>query len=341
LPVTQNIGSVTSILAGSRIQVYNVTTSTEVANEIVAGTTWQYLYDEGTDFTDGDLIRVRVVRFTGSTASVGYESFAVASSTGWSLLAGQVNDAVYAALGIDGSTVTEFVFDYPNVQIDINDPDGATSIARLYSWWCKERATEDGIRTIMGGLIAEDIANYKVISSIIDLKLDNTASTGVIFTGDLRLYRDDGLAPVVNSTTGGGSITLYSGKVYVAEVGTSGLTPSEAATLSKLDTLTENVSGLRFTSKALEQAPAGGGGGTTDWTSGEREQIRHRLGINGTASAPTATPSLATPTSVRTELATELGRIDATVSSRNAIAPDNAGIASAVSAAKLAAALSA
>jgi hypothetical protein len=341
LPVTQNIGSVTSILAGSRIQVYNVTTSTEVANEIVAGTTWQYLYDEGTDFTDGDLIRVRVVRFTGSTASVGYESFAVASSTGWSLLAGQVNDAVYATLGIDGSTVTEFVFDYPNVQIDINDPDGATSIARLYSWWCKERATEDGIRTIMGGLIAEDIANYKVISSIIDLKLDNTASTGVIFTGDLRLYRDDGLAPVVNSTTGGGSITLYSGKVYVAEVGTSGLTPSEAATLSKLDTLTENVSGLRFTSKALEQAPAGGGGGTTDWTSGEREQIRHRLGINGTASAPTATPSLATPTSVRTELTTELSRIDATVSSRNAIAPDNAGIASAVSAAKLAAALSA
>lgn len=41
----------------------------------------------------------------------------------------------------------------------------------------------------------------------------------------------------------------------------------------------------------------GGSGGGTDWTAGEREQIRHRLGIDGTATAPTSgTPSLAMQT---------------------------------------------
>ena len=70
------------------------------------------------------------------------------------------------------------------------------------------------------------------------------------------------------------------------------------------------------TGKALDDASAGGGGGATDWTAGEREQIRFRLGIDGTASAPSASPSLATPAGVRTELAVELARIDTTISSR-------------------------
>ena len=70
------------------------------------------------------------------------------------------------------------------------------------------------------------------------------------------------------------------------------------------------------TGKALDDASAGGGGGATDWTAGEREQIRFRLGIDGTAAAPSASPSLATPAGVRTELAVELARIDTTISSR-------------------------
>lgn len=38
-----------------------------------------------------------------------------------------------------------------------------------------------------------------------------------------------------------------------------------------------------------------GGGGATDWTAGERAQIRHRLGIDGSSAEPVATPSLARP----------------------------------------------
>ena len=237
LPIVQNIGSITEIRPGSRLQVFNVTTETEVANEVVAGDTFTYPYDEGTDFTAGDVIRVRLARCLGPTASVGYETFALATSTGWAVLAAQVDDTVYNANGINGTTVTEFSADYPNVEVDVNDTDGDTNIARLYAWWANERTTEEGIRRLIGGLIAEDQANYKIITSRIDLKLDNTAATGVIFTGDLRLYRDDGAAPVVSSTTGGGSITLYAGKVYVAETGTSGLTPTESAKLDQISNL--------------------------------------------------------------------------------------------------------
>ena len=46
---------------------------------------------------------------------------------------------------------------------------------------------------------------------------------------------------------------------------------------------------------AMQQAA---GVGATDWSSGERDQIRHRLGIDGAASAPAATPSLSTAASV-------------------------------------------
>lgn len=38
--------------------------------------------------------------------------------------------------------------------------------------------------------------------------------------------------------------------------------------------------------------------GSGDWTAGEKEHIRHRLGIDGTAAAPTATPSLSTAAAV-------------------------------------------
>lgn len=52
------------------------------------------------------------------------------------------------------------------------------------------------------------------------------------------------------------------------------------------------------TELGVEPAAAGGGGGVTDWTSTERAQIRYRLGLDGTATAPTdpaADPIVVTP----------------------------------------------
>jgi hypothetical protein len=285
LPVVLNTAQVTNILTGSRIRVYNTTTATEIANEIVVGTSWTLLYVEGAGFTTGDVLNIRLTRCTGPAASLAFQATAVAGATGWSLFASQLDDTVYATNGIDGTTVTEFTLDYPNVQVDIDDPDGTSTITRLYAWWANELTTEQGIRTLVGGLLAEDVANYRIITAVLNLRLDNTAATGVQFVGDLRLYRDDGASPVVATTTGGGSIVLFAGKVYTV-------------------------------------AGGGGGGATAEqvWTYGTRTLTANP--------GPSAADNAA---AVRTNLATELARVDVATSTRLATAgytaPDNASVA--------------
>ena len=125
-----------------------------------------------------------------------------------------------------------------------------------------------------------------------------------------------------NATAVRSELTTELGRIDVAtstRLATSGYTvPPTVADIAD-GVWDEAISGhltAGTTGKALDDASAGGGGGATDWTSGEREQIRFRLGIDGTASTPSASPSLATPASVRTELTTELGRIDVATSTR-------------------------
>jgi hypothetical protein len=325
LPFTAQ-GSITGIISGSRIQIYNVTTAAEILNQIVSGTSLTYDYYNGTGISSGDVLRIRLAYVSGVTARLPQEIIAVASATGFAALASQALDEVYNTNAVDGSTVSELTADYPNIQIDSNDVDGETNVQRLYAWFAYNQFTSSGIEEFFNAVLAEDLVNYRIRTAVANLKLDNVIATPLMIIGG-RIYRDDGATVIAAASN---SIQLDPDKAYGVEVGTSGLTAGEAATLAILDTLTEDVSGLRFTTKALEQAPAGGGGGSADWTAGEKEQIRHRLGIDGTATAPTASPSLARPsdiptasqnaTQVRTELTTELGRIDATVSSRLATA---------------------
>lgn len=59
------------------------------------------------------------------------------------------------------------------------------------------------------------------------------------------------------------------------------------AIAQKLDSALElDGSVYRFTINALEQAPAGGGGGSTDWTADERTAIRAILGIPASGTTP-------------------------------------------------------
>jgi hypothetical protein len=343
LPVVLNTAQVTNILSGSRIRVYNVTTATEIANEIVAGTSWTLLYAEGSGFSNGDVLNIRLTRCTGATAALGFQATAIAGATGWALFASQVNDEVYATNAINGTLVTEFTLDYPNVQVDIDDPDGISSITRLYAWFANELTTEQGIRTLVGGLLAEDVANYKIITSILNLKLDNIAATGVQFVGDLRLYRDDGTSPVVATTTGGGSIVLFAGKVYTVAVG-SGVTPQDKVDIINgvWDATLSAYQDPGSTGEALDAAAAGGGGGGATaeqvWTYGTRtltanpgpSAVDNAAAVRTNLTTELARIDVATSTRVATADA-RLGNLDAAVSSRLATAaytaPDNASVA--------------
>jgi len=202
--------SASGIVAGSRVQVYDATTATELYNDI-PGTTLAL----STVWTANHILVLRVAK----TGSIPVELAGLLTASGANFLVSQPVDAVYNALGIDGSTCTEFVPDYPNLQIDISDGDGTTSVQRIYAWAAYNQTTALGISSMFGAVTATDTSNFLINSNLVNVKLDNVLPTPVIITGGY-LSRSDG-ATVIAATSG--SIQLDPGKAYIAGGG-AGLT---------------------------------------------------------------------------------------------------------------------
>ena len=208
---------ISGIVAGSRLQIYNVTTATEMVNAINATTSYTLEYQTGTGYTAGDVVRVRLTYCNGLTAKLPVEYTTIANAAGWSVLANQQDDDVYIANGIDGSTVTEYASDYINVQVDISDPDNQTTVQRGYAWYCDQITGDDGIRYFFGACQAEDAFNYLLNTDVADIKIKNTGTTGVTLTGG-AVRRKDGSSPIAP----GGSVYVYYGRAYSDVVTVSG-----------------------------------------------------------------------------------------------------------------------
>jgi hypothetical protein len=236
--------SITNIVAGSRLQIYNVTTATEIVNQIVSGTSYNTTYVEGTDYTDGDTVRVRLTYVSGTTAKSEYSANVIDTSNGWSLLADQQDDDVYNTLAIDGSSVTNFVADYTNDQVDVAVA-ANFNLSDFYAWWIYNMTTAQGIRNFFGGITALDQANFRINTSTLSLYLDNTTSTNLVQLDNRRIFRTDGVYPVLASTTGGGGIdVVWRNTILIAETNTSGLTPEESAKLTSIATDSSLIPGI-------------------------------------------------------------------------------------------------
>jgi hypothetical protein len=214
--------SITNIEAGSRLRIYNVTTGVETVNTVVSGTSYTSSYQEGTGYNDGDTVRVYLTKL-GKEEWVGD---VIDTSSGFNVLASQVDDDVYTALGVDGTTVTKFQADYPNNEVDLIIGSDWT-MAELYAWWSYNLTTEDGIRNFFGGITAIDQANFRINTSIVDLYLDNTTNASYRQTDNRRFFRDTGDGyPVRNPTTSGyGLDVVWRNTILIAqtEAGTSDL----------------------------------------------------------------------------------------------------------------------
>jgi hypothetical protein len=224
-PPNDATGSVDNLLTGSRVQIYNEDTSTELFNATVAGTSTALSYLNGSTVSAGDTVRIRV-------AQLGYlpqTLLAIATATGFAATANQQTDAIYVANGINGSTVTEFTPDYPNMQMDVSDPDGVTTVQRIYAWLRYTETTLNGIDLWFDVVTPTDEVNYLIDSTKLNLKIDNTTASPVTIGGG-RIYRSDG-STIIASTSG--SIQMDPARVYVAEG--SALTPEESAQLMSLD----------------------------------------------------------------------------------------------------------
>jgi hypothetical protein len=99
----------------------------------------------------------------------------------------------------------------------------------------------------------------------------------------------DGIKAVTDNLPDSGALTSLASASALSTV--DGIVDAIKLTTDKLDdTLEDNSGTYRFTEAALAQAPAGEGGGGTDWDADERAAIRSILGIPVSGSTP-ADPS--------------------------------------------------
>ena len=199
---------ITGLVANSRVRVNNATDNIELYNAVVAGTSVTI----PSFWTTNKTLDVRVTNVIGLTAYLPYQAAGTLTSTGASFLVAQELDTVYNANAIDGSGITEFSADYPNIQIDINDGDGATSVQRLYAWFEYTMHSSQGIITYFNGITAQDTLNYQVNTSVVNLEFDNVSASSlpIKITG-AYIFRDDGTTVIYS---GSKSIQMDPSRAY-------------------------------------------------------------------------------------------------------------------------------
>lgn len=233
-PAVSVTGSVDFTQTGSRVQIYNVTTGTELANEIVTGTTLalSQVKSSGTLWSSGDTIRIRVAYQDGLSAKNQAETIVVVpSSEEWSTTVFQEDDTVYDAYGINGSTITKFSNDFANNEVDVIIVANFTG-QEFYSWYMSELMVADGIRFLFGAIEAIDTGNLRINNSVVNLKLDNTTTSNIIQIDNVRIFREDSAYPIINPTSGGGGIDINWRIPVLSVTSSSGITNQDKAEIA-------------------------------------------------------------------------------------------------------------
>lgn len=306
-PLDLSTIKLTGLRAGSRVQIYDTTNSVELFNDIVAGTSLSYEAPYVADYS----ARVRIMYATTSSADVFIEFSDTVTINGLSRSVVPKIDAIYVANAINGFAVTGIAIN--DAALLIETLSGTFSWSQIYAYETAWLFSAVGIRDEGRFITAIDNANYKLDN----FKIKNVSSPSVplIITGGWGRDSVTNQTSTLIDVTGG---TIFSNPDLVISFATgSGLSPSEQATLSKIDTLTENSSGLRFTTKALEAAPSGGGGGGGGATAADVWSYATRSLTTAFPTVPTAAQNAS---QVRTELSVELARLDAAISTRLATA---------------------
>lgn len=223
---------VSGFTANSRVRIYNVTTDTELYNDQVTGTTYSYTYTESSEITAGDTIQVRTA-FTDASNSYYGSATTLATAGGFSVLVSESEFTDYADKGINGSTITEYVLDGGNIQIDVNAVDNTFSIAELSAWYRYQMYNSAvPIANIFDVLSTSNGVDYLFDTAKANLYLDNLRSDVAVETTGYSLRRSDGVRPYILPTTGGGGIDLkWRDPALAVETGVSGLTASESSRL--------------------------------------------------------------------------------------------------------------
>ena len=164
---------VTGLVAGSTVQLYDTTSSTELYNGVVAGTSYtlaNWLY------ASGHVIRVRVRQ----PGYIPFETTTTASNIGMSVAVVQLVDSIYNSNAIVGSTVTEFSMTAGIIEVYIASTTNVTSAQRLYNWYQYEISLTTYIGNEPNDIVGQTPWSYVLADAIL---LKNTNSTPLFITG--------------------------------------------------------------------------------------------------------------------------------------------------------------
>lgn len=288
-PTTNQSVTVNGLVAGSRVQIYDLTNAAELYNGVVAGTS--HTWNDPAPATGSRAIRLRVAKVSGATARrfVDTGIGTCGTSSGDSALSYLVNqevDDVYGANAVDGSTVTGITIVDAVDRMQINIAGGTVSWKDIYAYNVAWLATEEGIRDDGSIITAKDVANYTLTL----FKIKNTSAVPLKITEGYGVDSVTGSVADILDVTGGSIFPVVDHVV------------SSVITVSGASVVTGTAADI-------------------------------------IAAMPTA---LANASAVRTELGTELARLDVAVSTRNATTPPTAEtVAGAVLAAAAAAPIAA
>ena len=199
--------SITGLVAGSRIRVYNTTTSTQVVNQVVAGTSYTATYAEGVGYSVGDVLELRVAKID----KLEFTTSVIPTSAGWSALVSQDSNSTYAAHGKDGSTVTGISWDSGNMQFDFNETDNVIDGPDIGAWYQYFITTPTGIAEAFGALSWPQVNRIINVTSKTAITWDNTKSTPLQIN-NLWVDRDDGVSIIA---AGSNSIQINPPAVFV------------------------------------------------------------------------------------------------------------------------------
>jgi hypothetical protein len=231
--------SVTGLSAGSRLCVYNQTTSTQIYNAVVSGTSYTAQYDEGVGYSNGDVLELKVAKIN----MLEFSTSVVVTATGWNALISQDTNEIYASHGVDGSTVTGISWDSGNMEFDFNDSDNNIDGADIGAWYYYFITTQVGIAEAFGALVWSQINKITNSSNKVAITFDNIKSSPLQIN-NCWIDRDDGVS-IISSTSN--SIQINPPAVFIKESGTSGLTTSESAKLNEITNVKAKTDLLNFT----------------------------------------------------------------------------------------------
>jgi len=151
-------------VAGSRVQIYDTTSNTELYNGIPGA--WPYTWTDPSPAAASRAIRVRVTKMSGATAKEMVEaSIGTCAVTepgnAISYVVTQVDDATYNLNAIDGSAVSNISIDDSTNLVKFNlAATGTVSNKSIYAYQVYWLNTETGIRDDFAFITSPDPANY-------------------------------------------------------------------------------------------------------------------------------------------------------------------------------------